>query len=111
MKKENWIWMPHPGHYCCASQCLFKLNTYVGGYIVSTVGEYIASDNKSDEFDDVGLNRKYETMVFKAEKSDNECCPYGMESVDNVDFEGYNSSEDAMAGHYRFCKKWAKKRR
>ena len=39
MKKENWIWMPHPGHFIGSKYCLFHLNTYVGGYIVSTVGE------------------------------------------------------------------------
>lgn len=40
MKKENWVWMPHPGHLIVSDMCRFVLNTYVGGYIVSTVGEY-----------------------------------------------------------------------
>jgi len=37
---EDWIWMPHAGHLCIGSMCKFHLNTYVNGYIVSTVGEY-----------------------------------------------------------------------
>ena len=40
MAKEDWIWMPHPGHFIGASNCKFIMNTYVNGYIVSTVGEY-----------------------------------------------------------------------
>lgn len=39
MKKDKWIWMPHPAHFICAKDCRFHLATYVGGYIVSTVGE------------------------------------------------------------------------
>jgi len=39
VKKENWIWMPHPAHFIAGDKCRFKLATYVGKYIVSTVGE------------------------------------------------------------------------
>ena len=38
--KHDWIWMPHAGHLCVSRWCRFHLNTYVNGYIVSTVGEY-----------------------------------------------------------------------
>lgn len=41
MNKEEWIWMPHAGHFCGGNECRFRLNTYVNGYIVSTVGEYL----------------------------------------------------------------------
>ena len=42
--------MPHAGHFICSHMCRFKLNTYVNGYIVSTVGEYVppASSCKAD---------------------------------------------------------------
>lgn len=40
MAREDWIWMPHPGHFICASNCQYHLNTMVNGYILSTVGEY-----------------------------------------------------------------------
>jgi len=117
MKKENWVWMPHPGHLCVARDCQFHLNTYVGGYIVSTVGEYLPhSARKKDEWEyqDIGMNRKYETMVFRARKATEDegrdCCPYTVVNWTNIDFEGYNSSGDARAGHIRMCKKWATKK-
>ena len=111
MKKENWIWMPHAGHLIVGSYCQFKLNTYVGGYIVSTVGEYKSSRSKEgDDFETIGCDRIYETMVFRAVKSENECCPYEMESPGEIDFAGYNDAEKAMKGHYKFCKKWAKRK-
>jgi len=40
MKKENWVWMPHAAHLIVSRHCQFRLATYVGKYIVSTVGEY-----------------------------------------------------------------------
>lgn len=56
MSKENWIWMPHAGHYICSAYCRFKLNTYVNGYIISTVGEH---------FPDSAIRRIYlETRIF-----------------------------------------------
>ena len=39
MRKGKWIWMPHTGHFICGSRCRFHLNTYIGKYIVSTIGE------------------------------------------------------------------------
>ena len=75
MKKENWIWMPHAGHFICGNRCRFKLNTYVGKYIVSTVGEMPHDEiskkynSNNTPFQEIGCNRMYETMVFKARKS------------------------------------------
>ena len=130
MKKENWIWMPHPGHFICSDSCKFHLNTYVGKYIVSTVGEYIPDlavleilypelnefkgDKKREVYckkyfcEELGLDRKYETMVFKAAKSANACCPYRQVSGEDVDFAGYNSSVEAFKGHMKLCKKWSR---
>lgn len=110
--------MPHPGHFCGGSRCRFHLNTYVNGYIVSTVGEYVPfRDWKSlglelkdiktkGEFEEIGVDRLYETMVFKAEKSDHGCCPWDANVSDEIDFEGYNESSDAYKGHIAMCEKW-----
>ena len=136
MKKENWIWMPHAGHFICGHDCRFHLATYVGKYIVSTVGEYWPDRQvreihaqvhdpiwygknrilKGDYFEaeyfkrfgytEIGLDRKYETMVFKATKSKEKCCPYEMVSGEK-DFDGYNTAADAYKGHLRLCKKWS----
>lgn len=139
MTKEKWIWMPHAGHLIVGNDCRFHLNTYVGKYIVSTVGEWWPersvreihaqvhdlkwlSKNKhlmGDYFDhayfkkfgfmEIGLERTYETMVFRAKKDKvNKCCPWGMVSSE-LDIDGYNDAGDAYQGHLKMCQKWSKK--
>lgn len=137
MKKENWVWMPHAAHFICGNDCRFVLSTYVGKYIVSTVGEYspdrevkkihaesrgVVIQGRGDWWDanfykkfgfiEVGLDRVYETMVFKAKKSGKDCkgCPYTIESGENIDFGAYNKVGDAFKGHMKLCKKWGKKK-
>ena len=139
MKKEDWIWMPHAGHFILGTKCEFRLNTYVGGYIVSTVGElwcdrrvreihaevhdpewfkqnkhlkgdyFDAAYFKKFGFEEVGCGRTYETMVFKAKESDHKCCSFVMKDTSNVDSMGYNTDEDAVKGHMKMCEKWSKK--
>lgn len=125
------IWMPHPAHFICAFDCRFHLATYVNGVIVSTVGEYfpdapvreinarhlgivlkgIGDERKYDYmkrigFDEIGYNRKYETMVFKAVKSKSKCCPYEIVVSEDLDCDYYNESEDAFKGHYKILTKY-----
>lgn len=139
MNKEKWVWMPHAGHFILGNRCQFVLNTYVGKYIVSTVGElwsdqqvrrihasvwdekwYLENQSKKgDTFDtvymkqfgyeDIGGDRKYETMVFKAKKSALKCCPYVMISGEELDLKGYNDAEKAYKEHLKMCEKWSKK--
>lgn len=138
MKKDKWVWMPHPAHFICARDCRFHLSTYVGGYIVSTVGELepdmaireieatvrgIKLEGRGDArrydamkklgWEDIGLNRTYETMVFRAnkepDKETGKCCPWRINVSQEVDMEGYNNAGDAFSGHMRLCQKWAKK--
>ncbi|MCP3681722.1 MAG: hypothetical protein GY861_03440 [bacterium] len=136
MKKQNWIWMPHPGHFICSRDCRFFLNTYVGGYVVSTVGEHFPDsrireifaesrgkkiEGKGDVWDadymkkigyeELGVGRLYETMVFKAQKSKRECCPWEMVSGMDIDSDGYNDAGKAFKGHLKMCRKWNKKSR
>lgn len=115
------------------------------GYLVSTVGEYwpdrqvreihaqvhnptwyAANKNRlGDDFDhaymkefgyeDIGLNRKYETMVFHAERATGEdekyqCCLYRASDWSDIDSEGYNTATDAYKGHMEMCEKWKLKR-
>lgn len=126
--------MPHPGHFICASDCRFHLNTYVGGYIVSTVGELLPDSGSWDIYAktknivlegmgdarradfinrvgyvDIGYDRKYETMVFKAMKSTRICCPWKM-TADEQDFLGYNDADAAFKGHMKLCLKWSKRK-
>lgn len=105
MKRENWVWMPHPAHLIVADKCQFHLATYVGGYIVSTVGEWWPERSSRDihakiydslwyetnkhlmgdaydyaykkrfGFEEIGFGRKYETMVFGAMRMPKDGCP------------------------------------
>ena len=109
MRKDRWVWMPHAAHFICGHSCQFRLATYVGKYIVSTVGEYRSTSSESKlDFNDIGCNRKYETMVFKAKKSKHKCCPYVVSNHSEIDSVGYNSCDDAKIGHYKLCEKWSK---
>ncbi len=60
-----------PGHYVCASHCLFRRNTLLQkddiNIIVSSVGNMSIGLN-SKGFEPIGANRIYETMVFVATK-------------------------------------------
>jgi hypothetical protein len=142
--------------------CRFHLNTYVNGYIVSTVGEYWPgsdvcrlfvenrrrfpfleineggkvvekkrlTDEETDKllalegdyfeamylrifgYEDLGLNRKYETMVFVAKKQEEEganCCPW-QATAGILDTEGYNDPREAYEGHLKLCKKYDKEK-
>lgn len=131
MTKADWIWMPHAGHSIVKDSCQFHLCTYVNGYIVSTIGEYWPDRDirriihredqklislKGDEFDayyrrcygfeEIGDERRYETMVFIAEKrkqDDYQCCPYHIGEYVSDAFDGYDTAEKATKGHMRFC--------
>lgn len=48
MDQRDWLWMPHPAHFCLAEKCRFHLATYVNGYIVSTVGELVPGETWMD---------------------------------------------------------------
>lgn len=121
------LYMPHAGHLICGNSCAFHLNTYLPtGHIVSTVGEYrpsfsrrhldqlvktggkepIRARGDDEGFEEIGANRLYETMVFKAVAVGSKCCPWSQESGADIDFAGYNTAADATAGHEAMCRKW-----
>jgi len=135
MKRQDWVWMPHPGHFICAEDCRFHLNTYVGGYIVSTVGEHLPDsaiililhpelakfkgdklrqEFKKQGFEKIGNDRIYETMVFEASKrhiaptESYSCCPYHITSGMDIEMVGYNTPSEAYEGHIALCEKWSK---
>ena len=122
--KSDWEWFGIAGHFICGRWCRFHLTTVVGEYLVSTVGEYVhprhsLSEQKDAEWlevnwpgEDIGLNRKYETMVFKAGKrctSPN--CGCGLPEIDGSELamEGYNRPDKAAEGHLRLCEEFSTK--
>jgi hypothetical protein len=135
--QSDWKWFGHAGHLCVGPWCRFHLCTEIGPYVVSTVGEYLPMESvrefyaqsrgviltKRGEmgeieyiqkvgFEDIGFNRKYETMIFRVTGHCNspECgCGLPMIDGDEQDCEGYNTAKDATEGHIRMCLKWAER--
>lgn len=130
----NLIYMPHPGHLCVSRDCKFFLNTCVNQkWIVSTVGEYLPSDEvreifattrgvilegkgdyrlydylKKIGYENIGFGRKYETMVFEAARVDDPttCCQWRMADGREKDSAGYNEPSEAYKGHMAMIQKW-----
>lgn len=134
MNKKDWIWMPHAGHFILGHMCRFRLNTFVGKYIVSTVGEYVPDGKvrdiivsvKKDKrlpngdwgeheyirrygYEPIGCDRTYETMIFKSKRSKEICCPYVIDVKQSVDAASYNTAKDAYKGHLALCNKWSRR--
>jgi hypothetical protein len=137
---SEWKWFGSAGHLCVGHDCRFHLCTLIGEHLISTVGEYWPDREvrmihaschdpawleanqhlKGDYFDraymqrfgfmEIGLDRIYETMVFKVtgEVCKSKECNCGMPTIisNELDFEGYNVAGDATRGHYRMCEKW-----
>ena len=60
------------GHFCAARDCQFRRNTLLEkdgrGIVVSTVGAYRLGPG--GKFEEIGLDRHYETMAFRADMGD-----------------------------------------
>jgi hypothetical protein len=121
--QDQWKWFGTAGHFICGQWCRFHLATQVGGFLISTVGEFVhprhGKGNEANEAkwlkenwpgEEIGLNRKYETMVFKAGSV---CsipgCGCGLPEISGseIDFSGYNVRGEAAAGHMTMCLKYA----
>lgn len=135
-KPKAWEWFGNAAHFICGFDCRFHLATLVNGYIVSTVGEYFPDEGsreilasskgiklegrgdarkydfmKKYGYEEIGCDRKYETMVFKAGPvCVRKGCACGLPEIDGseLDFSGYNDAGAATRGHMAMCKAWAK---
>jgi hypothetical protein len=95
------------GHFIGGNECRFHRNTYINGYIVSTVGEYFPMFMNGQQ--EIGYQRFYETMVFKAKKINPVpvCgCKYSQRNGHNIDFDSYNDRESAQKGHLDIVEKY-----
>jgi len=135
---SDWKWFGHAGHFICSQWCRFHLCTQVGKYLISTVGEYVPDsdvrgviaesrgiklEGQGDArladymekvgFEEIGYQRKYETMVFEAGKpctiADCNCGLPVPANYSDLDTAGYNDAGEATRGHYDLCNKWAQK--
>ncbi len=95
----SWTWFGQAGHFIAAHRCRFHLHTHVGGYCVSTVGEYfpmLIPGVDREQPTEVGVDRLYETMVFKIRKD-------GDHNWRPLEQRGYQRREDANMGHMTMC--------
>lgn len=103
------IWMGHAGHFICGRECQFRLNTYVNGFIVSTVGELVVSTTPRGKFTPLGAGpHPYETMVFRAKPTGEKCCPYEQADGQDLDSERYMTANEATEGHLAMIAKWSR---
>ena len=91
--------------------------------MVSTVGAYVhprnsgGSEQAEAEWlkanypgEDIGLDRKYETMVFECgEKCDCGCGGYRLADGNELGARGYMTADEATAGHMEMCNEWSTK--
>lgn len=118
------VWMGHAGHFIGSRYCGFHLNTYVEGFIVSTVGEYrpsvVFEDGKlrarkdADPLEPLGYQADsfYETMVFPAKQAQGEaalCCPWTAADWGNLEGQRYSTPGAAYAGHLAMIEKYSAK--
>jgi hypothetical protein len=135
----DWKWFGHAGHLCVSQWCRYHLCTQVGKYLISTVGEYWPerpvreihaqvhdpkwlSENqyrRGDDFDaaymkrfgfeNIGCDRKYETLVFEAGKPcATKDCGCGLPEISGSELDSgcYNDAAAAAKGHMELCLKY-----
>ncbi len=87
------------GHFICASRCRFRRNTLLEykniKIVISTVGLMESFDNKENKFEEVGLNRYFETMVFHANLNDTRYYDIDVEKQISFDSNWFISEIDA----------------
>jgi hypothetical protein len=133
--KADWQWFGDAGHFICGHDCRFHLCTLVGDHLVSTVGKYLPDESVREIFaksrgvtltgmgderraqymheigyEEIGCDRTYETMVFRAgEPCTVADCGCGLPKITGheLDSGGYNDAGAATRGHMAMCEKWA----
>jgi len=117
--ENEWKWFGLAAHFICGRWCRFHMATQIGQFVVSSVGMYVhprhsqGSERKEAEWlrenpegEDIGCDRKAETMVFRA--TDCICtCGCGMPMLDfergEITVRGYKTIADATKGHMEMC--------
>lgn len=123
--ESEWEWFGDAAHFICGRWCRFHLATKVGDYLVSTVGAYVhprhGGGNEQKEHlwleenwpgEDIGLDRKYETMVFLAgERCAVPRCRCRIPSATGggLDGRGYDTAGEAASGHLELCLVYSQK--
>lgn len=105
---DEWVWTGRQMHF--VGDCNFHLATYVGDFLVSTIGEYYSKGSKKMETLGAWEKHFYETMVFRAKESPlNDIYPCFLVDLDAVDMEKYETAKEACERHLALCRKWGKR--
>lgn len=106
--RAGWKWYGYAGHFVGGKSCAFHLCTRVGGFLISTLGDYYPrSGNGKREPLGASGDSWFETFVFKCDGEEESGDPKMADGFTEIDSERYAKSIDAERGHYRFCEKYA----
>lgn len=99
---NDWKWAGKPAHFVGSDDCKWHLTTHVGGYIVSSIGEYRpAHTDEMVPLDEFLTPLYYETFVFVAESE-------SWEIGEELEGQRYSTADKATEGHMHYCHKWSK---
>lgn len=100
----SWVWCGYPGHFIAAADLCFHLNTRIGDYRISTIGDY--RPRPGEPMVEVGCERFFETMVFRVE-GEGEHGNGEVADWSELELVGYQEAIEAEAGHMEVCAKYA----
>lgn len=106
--ESEWVWCAYPGHFIGSCNCRMHLNTRVGDWRISTVGDYWPHPlpGEKQKRETIGWNRWYETAIVHV-------TGHGEHGDGEVDGDhwiyGYEGEDPgpAEAGHMEWCRKVA----
>lgn len=67
--ESEWVWCAYPGHFIASANCRMHLNTRVGNWRISTLGDYWPHPIGGDQLrrSEIGWQRFYETAIVEVE--------------------------------------------
>lgn len=116
--ESSWRWFGVSGHLCVAHDCLYHLATEIKGFLISTVGNYrprVGRDCRREglrPMEEIGVDRFYETMVFKTVNGRCDCgCGLPKIDLNHVEMIPAASPSKADRNHLKACRRYAKRER
>ena len=98
------------GHFIAARSCFWRRHTQVGGYRVSSIGNYFPERGGERQTIGAGDDAFFETMVFRIqneqERGNEGCGCCAVADWSEIDGERYATAGEAQAGHERYIKKY-----
>ena len=106
--RTEWKWCGGAGHFICSHDCEFRLNTAVGRYRISTVGDM--RHGRGGEMQTIGAGDSafFETLIFLC-TDEVDVCGVCLKIKDWCEIDGRRCAtwEEANTQHVEFCEKYA----